>query len=97
MRQRLPKQLLRKLRNRIPVSFVITDILELPHKFYQEQLVFLCPICREFRTSIHKPTNLARCFLCQKNFNPIDIVISAQSCSFIQAVDLLSPFLNSQP
>jgi hypothetical protein len=32
---------------------------------------------------------LARCFDCQKNFNPIDLVIAVANCSFLDAVEYL--------
>ena len=89
MTQRYSKNLLRKLRNDIPVDLLIADILKQPNKISEGYFRFLCPICAEFTTGINPKTNLARCFSCEKNFNPIDMVMSVKSYSFTQAVDYL--------
>lgn len=89
MKQRITPQLLFSLRNHIPIDVLITKVLLLPCKESEGYWRFLCPICQEFRTAANKRTNLARCFLCQKNFNPIDIVMVVQSCNFLEAVAFL--------
>ena len=85
-------QTLRILRNVIPVEKVIEEILHLPCKRSEGYLRFLCPECSEFNSAINPHTNLARCFRCEKNFNPIDLVMSATKCSFVDAVEFLIPF-----
>ena len=89
MRRPYSKNLLRKLRNDIPIEILIADVLEMPNKISEGYFRFLCPDCSEFNTAINPKTNLARCFRCEKNFNPIDMVIVVKSYSFTQAVDWL--------
>lgn len=89
MTQRYSKAMLRKLRNDIPIDRVIADILNQPNKVSEGYFRFMCPVCSEFTTAINPETNLARCFSCQKNFNPIDMVMAVKTYSFIQSVDYL--------
>ena len=46
------------------------------------------PICGKWAE-----TNLARCFRCEKNFNPIDMVMEANGATFLEALEFLSPFI----
>jgi len=80
---------LRYLRNNVDISHVICCRLELPNKVRDSYLRFLCPLCSEFNTAVNPKTNLARCFACSKNFNPIDIVIATLQCSFLDAIYFL--------
>lgn len=89
MTQRYSKAVLQKLRNDTPIDCVIADILNQPNKISEGYFRFLCPICSEFTTAINPRTNLARCFSCRRNFNPIDMVMAVKTYSFIQAVDYL--------
>jgi DNA primase len=57
------------------------------------QLVFVCPLCRETQSAVNPRTNLARCFHCETNFNPIDFTMAVQHCSFVEAVHYLEPWL----
>ena len=88
-RRRIPADTLRHLRNDLPVRDVIEVCLGLPSKEIEGVFRFLCPHCNEFNTATNPRTNLARCFRCQRNFNPIDLVMAAERCSFIDAVDIL--------
>jgi len=81
--------LLRMLRNQIPIDEVITDLLNLKVRNVNAILRFRCPLCDNFHTATNHKTNLARCFDCQKNFNPIDLVMTVGKCSFVDAVQLL--------
>ena len=81
--------MLRRLRNEIPITLVIAEFLKLPTKVSEGYLRFLCPLCTEFITATNPKTNLARCFLCEKNFNPIDMVMVVKQVSFCKAVDYL--------
>jgi len=90
---RYPPDLLFKLRNLIPIDLLIVDVLKIPHKHSDGYLRFLCPICSEFNSAINPKTNLARCFRCKRNFNPIDLVIAESDLSFTDAVDSLIPLL----
>ena len=80
---------LRRLRNDIPIATLIADVLELPTKVREGYFRFLCPLCREFNTATNPNTNLARCFRCEQNFNPIDLVMIVKRLNFLEAVDFL--------
>jgi len=81
--------LLIMLRNKIPIDEVITDLLNLKVHNVNEIMRFRCPLCHNFHTATKHDTNLARCFDCQKNFNPIDLVMTVGKCSFVDAVQIL--------
>ncbi len=85
---------LRMLRNQIPIDEVITDLLNLKLRNVNAILRFACPLCGNFHTATNHETNLARCFDCQKNFNPIDLVMTVANCSFLDAVELLKNRIN---
>jgi DNA primase len=86
------KNILRKLRNDIPISELIDKDLRIPSKTTEGRFRFLCPLCNEFDTATNSKTNLARCFGCQRNFNPIDMVMVVRSMDFKQAVEYLMDF-----
>ncbi len=83
---------LRMLRNEIPIDEVIGNLLNL--ELCNARNRFRCPLCYNFHTATNLKTNLARCFDCQKNFNPIDLVMTVGKCSFIDAVELLKVRIN---
>jgi len=80
---------LRRLRNEILIDEVITNLMNLEVRNVRDKLRFGCPLCYNFHTATNHVTNLARCFDCQKNFNPIDLVMTVEKCSFMDAVELL--------
>lgn len=82
--------MLRRLRNDIPINALIADLLDLPNKMSEGYFRFLCPVCREFLTATNPKTNLARCFRCDVNFNPIDMVMVVKQMNFREAVEYLS-------
>lgn len=88
MNQRFSAELLRSLRNDLPITWVL-DLLEVPAKISEGYLRFLCPCCREFHTATKRETNLARCFRCKRNFNPIDLVMVVRRVHFPEAVKFL--------
>ena len=90
MRKSYSKEALRKLRNDIPITPLISDILRIPSKISEGYFRFLCPKCKEFNTAANPKTNLGRCFRCEINFNPIDIVMNDKHLNFIEAVDFLN-------
>jgi hypothetical protein len=94
---RYPPLLLFRLRNQIPIERLIVDVLNIPHKLSDGYLRFLCPICSEFNSATNPKTNLARCFRCNKNFNPIDLVIADSGLDFRDAVDSLVHLLPKYP
>jgi hypothetical protein len=89
MTQRYSTEKLRMLRNDIPISRLISDFLRLPCKVSEGYFRFLCPLCSEFNTATNPKTNLARCFRCRQNFNPIDMVMAVKSCNFRDAVEMI--------
>ena len=89
MPNRYAKQTLRRLRNDIPIAILIADILELPCKTAEGYFRFLCPRCGGFDTATNPKTNLARCFTCKQNLNPIDITMIVKRQNFRQAVQFL--------
>ena len=89
MSQYYSADFLRMLRNDIPINEVIVDLLNLEVRNERKILRFRCPLCYNFHTATHHKTNLARCFDCKKNFNPIDLVITVGNCSFVDAVEIL--------
>lgn len=84
-----PANFLRMLRNQIPIDEVIINLLNLEARNAHDRLRFRCPLCYNFHTAINHVTNLARCFDCQKNFNPIDLVMTVEKCGFLDAVEML--------
>ena len=93
MKKRFKAELLRKLRNEIPLSLLLQDFLDLPTKEVEDFLRFLCPLCSEFNTAVNPKTNLGRCFRCGKNFNTIDMVMLVKGYSFVEAVKYLNSLL----
>ena len=85
---RYSKQTLQKLRNRIDITQLIKT-LDIPWKVRDDYFRFLCPLCSEFLTACHPKTNLARCFRCEQNFNPIDLIMAIKGCGFQEAVQFL--------
>ncbi len=88
----IPAAKLRALRNEIPIRDVIVQ-LQIPAKDVEGYFRFLCPVCSEFHTATNPETNLARCFRCRQNYNPIDLVMTVEKVSFLDAVSLLQPQL----
>ena len=85
-------EFLRRLRN--DVSFaVLFNWLNWPHKQREGQLAFVCPECGEYRSAVNPRTNLARCFFCQTNFNPIDFTMAAREWDFVRTVQELTDLL----
>jgi predicted RNA-binding Zn-ribbon protein involved in translation (DUF1610 family) len=92
MAARFSAELLRRLRNEVPLPRLLTE-LRWPHKRRDGQLVFVCPNCGESRSDLNPRENLLRCFHCATNFNPIDFTMLARDCDFIDAVNYLCPML----
>ena len=83
------------LRNHIPIDTLIEKHLMLPLKFSEGYFRFLCPLCNEFQTATNLKTNLARCFRCERNFNPIDMVMIYKGLKFVDGVKYLKTILNN--
>lgn len=91
--KRYSAELLRRLRNEIPIAWLIGDCLRWPHKRREGKFVFVCPSCGESDSDVKRETNLSRCFHCERNFNPIEFTMAAQSMEFVSAVEFLKPLL----
>ena len=89
----ISRQRLWQLRNKILVDRVM-DELRVPTKISEGYLRFLCPLCRDFNTATNPRTNLGRCFRCEKNFNPIDLVMIVGKLPFLEAVAHLEDLLD---
>ncbi len=89
MKRLYSKDRLRRLRNDIPITVVIGDLLKMPSKISEGYFRFLCPRCNEFNTATNPKTNLGRCFSCKTNYNPIDIVMNVKKYNFKEAVEFL--------
>ena len=81
-----------RLRNEVPFQGLFRQ-LGWSHKRVGTQLRFVCPICSETQTSINPATNLARCFRCERNWNPIDFTMTVTSCEFLEAIAQLDGLL----
>ena len=84
-----PDGVLRMIRNQISIEKVIVTMLNMEVRHASKWLRFRCPRCHNFHTATNRNTNLARCFDCRENFNPIDIVMAVGECSFVEAVEYL--------
>lgn len=94
-RKHYPAAVLYRLRNQIDINRLIQEELALPWKLSDGYLRFLCPLCSEFHTATNPKTNLARCFRCETNFNPIDLVMATRWTGFVHTVEFLEQYLRS--
>ena len=88
----IPAEKLRRIRNEVSIDEVLRA-LGVPTKLREGYLRFLCPLCDDFNTATNPRTNLARCFRCQRNFNPIDLIMIVDRASFLEAVGQLGECL----
>ena len=93
MANKISRTKLRRLRNDVDIIEIITEVLDIPHKISEGYLRFLCPACSEFNSAVYPSTNLAHCFLCRQNYNPIDLVMMVRGYPFREAVEFLLPLL----
>ncbi len=96
MSRRIGETELRRLRNDVDIAGLILQ-LGVPWKSRDGYFRFLCPICDEFNTATNPRTNLARCFRCRENFNPIDLVMRIERLPFLQAVEFLRSICRDLP
>jgi DNA primase len=87
-RRFLPSEL-RCLRNRIPIAQVIETLPGLACRTISGKFSFICPVCGGIDTGINAAHNLARCFACRQNFNPIELVMRHLKISFVDSVKWL--------
>jgi DNA primase len=84
-----PNDFLRMIRNQICIEKVIVTMLNMEVRRTSKWLRFRCPMCHNFHTATNRHTNLARCFNCKENFNPIDLVMAVAEYGFVEAVQYL--------
>jgi len=93
MRKKFSRQVLFELRNHVPIRALIENELNLAHHRTQGLFRFQCPDCHGFHTSVKYDKNLARCFDCRKNYNPIDMVMAVMKTQFYDSASFLLPIL----
>jgi len=91
----IDKDLLRRLRNDLPMAFVIAALgRDGPSsKIRDGRFCFLCPRCNEMLVYVNPRNNLAHCFHCNANLNNIDL-LRAMGFDFPSAVEILERWLN---
>lgn len=89
MTRRFSSQELSFLRNKVPINRVIETMLLVATGNDNGKLSFDCPVCHGVNTSINAKHNLARCFECRQNFNPIEFVMHQLNISFVDSVKWL--------
>jgi len=88
MTRRFSSRELTFLRNQIPITHAI-ESLPLPTRKGDGKHSFACPLCHGFNTAINAKHNLARCFDCRQNYNPIELVMHQLQISFVDSVKWL--------
>ncbi len=83
---------LRALRNNVSVLAVISD-LRILTKMRGKRLTFRCAECAGYHTALNPRTNLAHCFRCERNFNPVELVMAERGSRFLEAVNYLEGLL----
>ncbi|CAB1070750.1 hypothetical protein D1AOALGA4SA_1026 [Olavius algarvensis Delta 1 endosymbiont] len=89
MTHRFSSRELSFLRNNIPINRVIETLLSVATGNKNGALSFNCPVCHSANTSINTKHNLARCFDCRQNFNPIEFVMHQRHTGFVDSVKWL--------
>jgi DNA primase len=97
MTRRFSPEELTFLRNRVPITRVVKTLLQLPTRSTNGKLSFACPLCKGFDTSINVAHNLARCFVCRENFNPIELVMHQLHIGFVDSVRWLKNSNHAAP
>jgi hypothetical protein len=77
------------IRNELPIRWIIESFLRIHAKESEGIFRFVCPKCGEMQTAVNPKTNLSRCFLCEKNFNTLEIVMEDRRIDFVHSVKLL--------
>jgi len=91
----ITKELLRAIRNDLPMKLTVTRLGQ--HGPISKQsdgyFRFQCPHCNELRATVNPKTNLAHCFCCGENINNIDLMILFGH-DFLPAVQILKGWLD---
>jgi hypothetical protein len=86
--KRISTDRLRALRNEVEIGSV-AELLRLIAPSRRQRRRFTCPLCRRHHTTLASRSNLARCFPCGRSFNPIELVMAARGCGFLDALRYL--------
>lgn len=95
MTRRFSSGELKFLRNRVSIERVMETLVGT--SIQDSNRRFVCPICGGLDTSVNAGHNLARCFLCRRNFNPIELVMHQLKISFVDSVKWLHSRMLSVP
>src|ERR1700678_3699099 len=90
----ITKELLRRIRNDLPMPVVIAALGPdgPPAKRREGHFCFLCPRCGEMLATVNPRNNLPHCFGCEKNLNNIDLLMIL-GYDFRNAVAILERWL----
>jgi predicted RNA-binding Zn-ribbon protein involved in translation (DUF1610 family) len=89
MTRRFSSAELKFLRNRVPIDRVVETLFGASIQDSNGKRRFACPICGGLDTSVNAVHNLARCFSCRRNVNPIELVMHQLKISFVDSVKWL--------
>jgi len=92
MGKRFSAELLSRIRNEIPFAGLVQR-LNWPHKRREGEFIFLCPSCEEMIAKVNSRTNLGRCFVCERNFNTIELTMLIKNLDFVPTINRLVPHL----
>jgi hypothetical protein len=67
-------------------EYPLTELIDFSHG----RAIAFCHDSDSYSMSYHKKSNRARCFVCNKSFGPIDVMMERDGMTFIQAVKSLS-------
>ena len=93
--QRFTAEELIAIRNELPIRWIIESFLGIPAKESEGIFRFVCPKCGEMQTAVNPKTNLSRCFLCEINFNTLEIVMEDRRIDFVHSAKLLQAELGT--
>ena len=95
MKSIIDKDLLRRLRNELPMAVTIAALGRdgPPSKMRDGRFCFLCPRCNEMLAYVNPRNNLAHCFHSGINLNNIDLMRTL-GFDFSSAIELLEHLLN---
>ncbi len=83
------------LRSLLPIREVLAR-LKIEARWCRDILRFRCPLCGGYHTAINDRTNLARCFDCRRNSNPIELVMATRRLGFVASVHFLRGIRSTQ-
>ena len=91
--RRFSSDFLYRIRNEVPLAYLLRHVLRHPCKNAEGYDRFVCPVCWDYNAAINPKNNLGRCFRCRQNFNSIEFVMILKQLDFPKAVYFLQNFL----